>query len=292
MTIQLVYLGDTNSVIPEDTSLRLTKVNGAEGDFGSAPLVHEESSSRTQSAYHADIHFDWAFGQTTSLTFTACHPDDTERFTLEFTLDYFISADNIWPEPKPTPPQITLAPDVTEPPYSTALVKHTYSLPVKPDGYAHYNTTLRQYADFSTLNVFFFYQSDLPQGAYMRIVSADDAAADYGSAHIGPANVDGTDPSLLNAKIFTQTLPAASTLTVECCAPTGDVLFSLTFNVKDVSYPSGSSGTDGGSSAGGPLTLHTAIPSGPLQPSPNFPLKDAIEDGMQIKPPSTGGFFW
>ena len=189
----------------------------------------------------------------------------------------------------------------------------------KPSKYSHYNTTFRQYAEFSTLNVFFFYKAELPEGAYMRVISAGGVAGDYGSAVIGPANVEGTSPDLLNAKIFTQTMPAAATLTLECCSPDGTVLFTLSFTIKDVSYPSGRENVPavtpyrdpyentGGSNSGGNL-LDGII--GDPAPTPYAPFYNYnnwnnpygnpggnsgtswIQEGMQINPPTSGGFTW
>ena len=185
----------------------------------------------------------------------------------------------------------------------------------KASKYSHYNTTFRQYAEFNTLNVFFFYNAELPEGAYMRVISAGGVAGDYGSAVIGPANVEGTSPDLLNAKIFTQTMPAAATLTLECCSPDGTVLFTLSFTIKDVSYPSGGSSrpNTGGTGAYG---TPTPVPPGygydhwnglvGPSPTPWYPTLDTwddwvndynngtswIEEGMQIKPPTSGGFTW
>ena len=237
---------DGSAALPEGAYIRLTKADGVIGNYGEAPLLADSGNT-----YRAEVAFDRAFGQTSALTFIVYSPDDTEMATLKFTLDGFVSASSTWPEPASTPPlpalttQDAIAPGTTEPPYSTALVKCTYSLPVKPAGYSHYNATLRQYTDLATLNVFFFYTGELPEGAYMRIVSADGVVDAYGSGAIGLANVEGTDPSLLNAKIITRELPAASTLTVECCSPDGELLFPLTFNIEGLSYPSGAQKTPG-----------------------------------------------
>ena len=237
---------DRSAALPEGAYIRLAKADGVIGNYGEAPLLADSDGT-----YRAEVAFDRAFGQTSTLTFIVYGADDTEMATLKFTLDSFVSASSTWPEPASTPPlpalttQDAIAPGTTEPPYSTALVKCTYYLPVKPSGYSHYNATLRQYADLATLNVFFFYTGELPEGAYMRIVSADGVVDAYGSGAIGLANVEGTDPSLLGAKIITRELPAASTLTVECCSPDGELLFPLTFNIEGLSYPSGAQKTPG-----------------------------------------------
>lgn len=327
MTLQILYVYGGNYELPEGTFLRLTKVDGVEGYYGEAPLTHVETSERARYLYEASFTFDRAFAKAEYITFTAYQADGTELFPLKFVLDYFNSDSGTWPMPDTTPPVPTLpapptptplptlSPDTTEPPYNTAYVKCTYNLQDKVTKYSHYNVTFRQYADFNTLNVFFFYKADLPEGAYMRVVSAGGLEGDYGEAVIGPANVEGTDPTLLNAKIFTRALPAAATLTVECCSSEGEVLFPLVFTVKDVSYPAGGTALPSGGNSR-PSGTATPVPpgygydhwngfNGP-SPTPWYPTIDTwddwvngynsnsgtswIEDGMNIQPSIDYGF--
>ena len=282
LTLEFDYDGE----LPEGAVMCITAAKDVAGDFGKVPLVPLANGS-----YQAQFFFNQRVGQLDYFITTVCMPDGETRL---FRVNYRLQSqepEGWWDNKLPAPAGQTSAtvsgdPARTEPPYSTALVKYTYNLRGKVNQYSHYNATLRQYADCTTLNVFFFYREELPEGAYMRLVSADAATGDYGSAVIGPANVEGTDAALLNAKIFT-TAPAASYLTVECCSPEGEVLFTLDFHVKEVSSSTG----NGGSS----LALQTSSPGSPGSPAStpsSFPLKDAIEDGMQIKPPSSGGFTW
>lgn len=157
--------------------------------------------------------------------------------------------------------------------------------------YSHYNTTYRQYEDFNTLNVFFFYRAELPEGAYMRVVSADGMEGEYGEAVIGLANVEGTEPDLLNAKIFSRTLPMCSNVTVECLAPDGTQLFQASFTVKDISYPAGINNKP----AVTPYTGPNGNSSGDsiVWPFPTAtPFYSWILDGMYIQTPNPydGGF--
>ena len=196
--------------------------------------------------------------------------------------------------PSPTPtatstPTPAPTPCPTEPAYKSALVKATYSLQDKVTKYAHYNTTYRQYEDFNTLNVFFFYKAGLPEGAYMQVLEADGVPGAYGSAVIGPANVEGTDPELLNAKIFSYNLPACQTVLTACCAPDGTELFRAGFKLKEVSYPSG---RDSAPAAGNATPVppgygddYNILDSITGRPTPT-PWYSWIQDGMYIKTPS------
>ncbi len=177
--------------------------------------------------------------------------------------------------------------------------------------HTHYNVTFRQYEDFNTLNVFFFYRAELPEGAFMRVIEADGVAGQFGEAVITLANIEGTDSDLLNAKIFTQSLPLCSTITVACCAPDETELYRATYTLKKVEYPAtGQAGHFTGNttpsptnpwSVGGSWGKPTATPYNPFpNPFPNYnqnngggnSLTDAIEEGMQIQVPNPGGFFW
>ncbi len=175
--------------------------------------------------------------------------------------------------------------------------------------HAHYNVTFRQYENFNTLNVFFFYRAELPEDAFMRVIEADGVAGHFGEAVITPANVDGTDPDLLNAKIFTQTLPLCSTLTVSCCAPDETELFRATYTLKKVEYPAtgqpGDSTTQATPFPGYPNNAPSYIvkpTATPFNPFPNYgwnsypnnihDFTDALQEGMYIHTPNPGGFFW
>ncbi|MDD6051664.1 MAG: hypothetical protein PUC00_10445 [Clostridiales bacterium] len=105
--------------------------------------------------------------------------------------------------------------------------------------YSQYNTTLRLYENFNTLNVFFFYNGTLPEGTRLRVTHADGVPGDYGSAPVEQANLTGTDPSLLTAKIFTTTLAQCDKLTLMAETPDGMELFQLNYALSEVSYPSG-----------------------------------------------------
>ena len=307
--------------LPVGAFMRLIRVDSTEGKFGEASITPALVEEGEKDLWGTTIICDRQFGKSQRLVVACFAPDGSEIFRVSYTLNYFNSADNTWPEPASTPPVPTLppiaptpapssSPGTTEPPYNTALVKCTYVLQDRPARYSHYNTTYRQYADFNTLNVFFFYNAELPEGAYMRVVSADNMAGDYGQAVIGPANVQGTDPSLLNAKIFTRTLPIFSTLTVECCTPEGEVLFPLVFNVSLVTYPAGGNTRPSGTATPVPPGYgydHWNGFNGP-SPTPWYPTIDTwgswgndyntnngtswIEDGMQIQVPTPGGWGW
>ncbi len=244
VTVSFLYKDE----LPEGAFLRLTHAEYAAGNFGEARIETDADGQHTATIVTDQL------GETLRAFRVTCYTaDSAELFHADFYVTYgselWDDSDTAWvarqmlptatPEPSATPAPTTSLVSATEPPYNTAYVKCTYNLQDKVTKYSHYNTTFRQYADFNTLNVFFFYKADLPEGAYMRVVSAGGLEGDYGEAVIGPANVEGTDPSLLNAKIFTRTLPAAATLTVECCSPDGEVLFPLNFTIKDVSYPAG-----------------------------------------------------
>lgn len=272
--------------LPEGAMLRLTRVDGTDANFGEALIT----PSTEEGILTAVFHFDQQVGYTQYFTLQGCAPDGSQLFETYYELNRYQHYPDRWLTLPALQPSLASA---TEPPYKTALVKCTYNLQDKVTKYSHYNTTFRQYADFNTLNVFFFYKTELPEGAYMRVVSAGGVAGDYGEAVIGPANVEGTDPSLLNAKIFSRTLPAAATLSLECCSPDGTVLFPLDFTIKDVSYPAGRENVPavtpyrdpyGNSGSGNSVVWPFPTPT---------PYKSWIEEGMYIQTPDPygGGFF-
>lgn len=234
MTMRFTYEKD----IPDGTVARIVRVDGVAGSYAEATVTRLEDGM-VQCAFY----FNQAVGNMEHFTVDLITPDGTRLLHLFYYLSQSVYPPTEWYElpalPTPTP---NLA-AATEPPYNTALVKQTYDLEQRVSNYSHYNVTLRQYADFSTLNVFFYYTADLPEDAYMRVVAVDGVEGDYGSAVIGPANVEGTSASLLNAKIFSLGLPSCSTLTVECCYPEGEPIFRLDFKLKETYYPSGSNST-------------------------------------------------
>ena len=118
------------------------------------------------------------------------------------------------------------------------MIKCSYNLQERVANYAHYNTTLRRYDDFSFLNVFFTYRGELPEGLVLRITQADGVDGHFGEAAITLANVPDTDPNLLNAKILAPALYQCSTLTVDAVLPDGTRLFQLHFALKDASVVS------------------------------------------------------
>ena len=105
--------------------------------------------------------------------------------------------------------------------------------------YSQYNATLRLYEDFSTLNVFFYYQGTLPEGTQLRVTHVDGVAGDYGAATVGLANLPETDPNLLNAKIISTSLSQCNQLSLVAETPDGTALFQLNYTLTDVTYPSG-----------------------------------------------------
>ena len=298
VTVSFLYKDE----LPEGAFLRLTHAEYAAGNFGEARIETDADGQHT-----ATIVTDRLGESLRAFRVACCTAAGAELFYADFYATYgsalWDDSDTAWaarqmlptatPVPSATPSPITDLSSATEPPYKTALIKCTYNLQGKVPKYSHYNTTYRQYTDFNTLNVFFFYKEELPKGAYMRVVSADGTAGDYGKAVIGPANVEGTDPSLLNAKIFSRTLPAAATLTLECCSPDGTVLFPLDFTIKDVSYPAGRENVPAVTPYRDPYG-NSGSGSSVVCPFPTAtPYKSWIEEGMYIQTPDPygGGFF-
>ena len=291
LTVRFRYADE----LPKGAVLRLTRVDGTDANFGEALIT----PSTQEGILTAVFHFGQQVGYTQYFTLQGCAPDGSQLFEIYYELNRYQHYPDRWLTLPALQPSLASA---TEPPYKTALVKCTYSLQGKVQKYSHYNATYRQYTDFNTLNVFFFYKEELPKGAYMRVVSADGTAGDYGKAVIGPANVEGTDPSLLNAKIFTRTLPAAATLALECCSPDGDVLFTLDFNIKDVSYPAGRESVPavtpyrdpyGNSGSGGAGNLLDGVIGNPA-PTPYHPFYNYGNWNNWYGNPSNnfGGFDW
>jgi len=85
--------------------------------------------------------------------------------------------------------------------------------------------------------VFFFYRAELPEGLIFRIIEADGAAGNYGESRISLAQLENTDPDLLQAKIIAPALGQCSSITVDAILPDGSTLFQLHFTLKETTRP-------------------------------------------------------
>ncbi len=268
--------------LPEGALVRMTRVDGTDGHYGEAQIL----PTAREDLLEAVLHFDQQVGHMEYFTLQGLSPDGTLLFETSHQLYSDLEYPKRWLTMPALRPSLAAA---TEPPYKSALVKATYSLQDKVTKYAHYNTTYRQYEDFNTLNVFFFYKAELPEGAYMQVLEADGVPGAYGSAVIGPANVEGTDPELLNAKIFSYNLPVCQTVLTACYAPDGTELFRAGFKLKEVSYPSGhGSGSAAGNATPVPPGYdddYSILDSITGRPTPT-PWYSWIQDGMYIKTPT------
>ncbi len=145
------------------------------------------------------------------------------------------------PEPTETPiPTPTVAatdapaesptPAPTEPPYSEARSKRKFLLVDKVKDYAHYNITLRRYADCDVLSVYFRYKGDLPEGSTLRLVRVDHLLDNFGEAAIVPAELKNAAADLLCAKIVSDRIPLnAIGMRTEAVTPDGEVVFTADF---------------------------------------------------------------
>ena len=206
MTMQFTYLTQWNYTPPDGAFLRLTKVDGVEGNYGQAPIVIVSKGKGKDTKLSATIPFDRAFGKAEFITFSFCRSDGKELFPMKFRLKSFDSADGKWPKPdstppvptippvKPTPtptPRPTLVPGATEPPQDTALYAITFRPGGHPEKYTPDRCILRVYEEMSVMTIDFAYKEALPEGTHLFLEIVDSLNSHFGEGAI-VANGDGT----------------------------------------------------------------------------------------------------
>lgn len=198
------------------------------------------------------------------------------------------------PPPTPTPQTTEISlPDsgFTIPDGCEELAQYALEIAEKEQKYSHYSAKLRAYAEGFALQPYFRYHTELPENAFLRLVELNGEATHPIEGVIVPAELTSGPADVLTARICLQTLPERKcTFRLEAVDPaTGEVIFSVTMKTTArVKAPSTSSYSGGSSSSSAP----TNRPSSTTSPS-SFPLKDALEDGMVIRPPIHGfDFGW
>jgi len=241
--------------------------------------------------------------------------EDVLYLTLQFytgnepaiTVDYLaqrvgaVSGPTYTPAAPVTPPPTTPTPQATEislpdsgftiPAESEELAQYTLEIAEKEQKYSHYSAKLRAYAEGFVLQPYFRYHTALPENSFLRLVELNGEAAVPAEDMIVPADLSSGPADVLTARICLQTLPERKCIfRLEAVDPaTGEVIFSVTMKTTDrVKAPSNGSYSGGSGSSSAP----TNRPSTTTTP-PSFPLKDALEDGMVIRPPIHGfDFGW
>ena len=191
--------GGGNYKPPEGAFLRLTKVDGAEGNYGQEPVVIVSRGAQKRTQLSAVISFDRAFGKAENITVSYCRSDGKELYPLKFKLKKFDSSDGKWPEPESTPPvpsippvmptptptpRPTLVPGTTEPPQDAALFTATFELRERTANFTDKGATLRVYDDMSTLTMQFKYTKEIADGTVMRMTLVDGKMGYFGEGPI------------------------------------------------------------------------------------------------------------
>lgn len=230
MTICFTHTNNRNYTPPDGAFLRLTKVDGQEGNYGQAPVTVVSKGKNLCTEMSATIPFDRAFGKAEFITVSYCRSDGKEQYALKFQLKDFDSADGKWPEPeftpevptippvKPTPtptPRPTLIPGATEPPQEKAEFSVNYVLREATKHFVDLSAVLRVYDEMSALTVQFRYEKEIAGGTVMRMTMADGRMGYYGEGPIITL-ADGTHQATI---LFNQQVGPLTNFNLEAYAP-------------------------------------------------------------------------
>ncbi len=211
---------------PEGSIMRITKINGDEGQFGEALIARDATVNNAPSdLLGAHIRSEALAEPLYSATIQCIAPDGTVIHTL--------TLGEMYSEVHPNPYSPTYTPAPTTRPTATpdpakALQSITLSIQEKPVKYSHYNAFLNVYQEQLELLVRFRYHDPLPHGTNLRLTAIDDIPGNYGEA---PAlSVDSNPSKLLYAEIPLSELPQGATrYTVGAYAPDAEEpLFEVT----------------------------------------------------------------
>lgn len=235
--------------VPDGLFLRLTKVDGTEGNFGEAPLI-PGFEGKAQGMYGAVILCDRPLGPSNYLTVALCNPDGSEITQLKYVLDIFSSTDGTWPKPDATPPVPTIppvmptptptprpafGPDATEPPRDLAIGWEPFQLShYLGEDFSLTDAQLRLYPDgFSVLTVQFRYEKDLPDGSVLDLYRVSGVENSYGQALI----TRGEDHQYTAVIFCNQHFPFLEYIALHVLDPDGNQLLNLLLHVKPHHYP-------------------------------------------------------
>lgn len=264
---------------PEGSIMRITKINGDEGQFGEALIARDATVNNAPSdLLGAHIRSEALADPLYSATIQCIAPDGTVIHTL--------TLGEMYSEVHPNPYSPTYTPAPTTRPTATpdpakALQSITLSIQDKPVKYSHYNAFLNFYTDQLILLARFRYHDPLPHGTNLRLTAINGVPGNYGEATI--LSVDNHLTNLLMAEILISELPeGARSYTLAAYAPDAE---APVFEVTLTSAQPTNSYWSGGNwyAPGGDVYLPIA--------TPYFPFQDAIEDGFDLTPDIDYGFF-
>ena len=238
--------------IPMNTVVRLTEINGREGEFAQSFItlyqVVDYSNSVWSDYCYVCFQLDGWHEPIKTFTLAGYAPGDEEPI---FHARYRDSRIDITPTPLPTvsptpalPAGQTAVPGTpapaaarTAPPREYATWYMLLKTTQKERKYSDYGTSWWQFGEFSFLDVKFRYHDPLPETAVMRIVQIDKAQGDFGEAPILPVTgSEGLWPEdLIGASIYTTAMtPQSSTVVLHCVdTATGETLFTVTYKVME-----------------------------------------------------------
>ena len=167
---------------PEGTIMRITKVNGAEGNFGEAAISRDKTlSGAPADLLSAHIRSDMLGDGIYSATIQCIAPDGEVLYSL--TLGDMIS--EVRPDPNdPTHTPVPTTRSTATPDPAKALQSISLSIQDKPVKYSHYNAFLHVYADQLSLLARFRYHDPLPDGTVLRLTAINGVPGEFGEAPV------------------------------------------------------------------------------------------------------------
>ena len=269
--------------------MRITKVNGTEGNFGEAVIAPDKTlSSAPADLLGAHIRSETLGDVINSATIQCIAPDGEVICTLTLG-DMFSEVRPNPNEPTHTPvptTRSTATPDAAQPLQSIAL-----SIQDKPVKYSHYNAYLNFHVDQLILLARFRYHDPLPHGTNLRLTAVNGIPGTYAEAPI--LTVDHQANRLLIAELLLTDLPnAATTFTLAAYAPDAEEpIFEVTLTSTQpaTGFWSGGiwHGPDGETYK---PASPPAIPT-PYNPYPQLPEIDLFP-GENVRPDTSNTWPW
>ena len=211
---------------PEGTIMRITKVNGAEGNFGEAAISRDKTlSGAPADLLGAHIRSEMLGDVIYSATIQCIAPDGEVLYSL--TLGDMISEVRPNPNDPTHTPAPTAQPTATPGP-ETVLQDISLSIQDKPTKYSHYNARLKVLQERFEMLVRFRYHDPLPDDTVLRLTAIDGIPGDYSEAPV--LNTEVNTATLLYAEIPITSLPeGALAYTIAAFAPDAEEpLFEVT----------------------------------------------------------------
>ena len=206
--------------------MRITKVNGAEGNFGEAAISRDKTlSGAPADLLGAHIRSEMLGDGIYSATIQCIAPDGEVLYSL--TLGDMISEVRPNPNDPTHTPAPTAQPTATPGP-ETVLQDISLSIQDKPTKYSHYNARLKVLQERFEMLVRFRYHDPLPDLTVLRLTAIDGIPGDYSEAPVLKTEVNTV--TLLYAEIPITSLPeGALAYTIAAFAPDAEEpLFEVT----------------------------------------------------------------